>query len=238
MKQLVLNNLSPLSDAHKETLRGIRTNIQFCGDNVKTILFTSVSPDEGKSTVSFNVARAFADNDQRVLYIDTDIRKSVISSRLKAKTLDSSRILGLSHYLSGQSPLDDVIYQTNVKNLFVIFAGPSVPNATEIIDSVKFRILLENAKKVFDYVIVDSAPVTATIDASIIAKESDGVVIITEPEKDSTRIINRSKQQLESSGTRILGVILNKINMKKNSYYGKYYGSYYGKYYGDEKKKK
>lgn len=236
MPQLVIEKIPEMSNAYKETLRGIRTNIQFCGSDVKCILFSSVTPNEGKTMTSFNVAKAFAENGKKVLYLDTDIRKSVISSKLGCKTVDNSRLVGLTHYLSGQYDLDNILYTTNINNLYMIFAGPNVPNATEILDSAKFRNLVKATRSHFDYIIIDSAPVTAAIDSSLISKECDGTVLVLVPEENNTRIINKCRQQLQASGTKILGVILNKVEVKKNSYYGKYYGSYYGKYYGNDGK--
>ena len=239
MPQVFLNNIPKISNTYRESLRGIRTNLMFSGNN-KVLLFTSAIPNDGKSTVTFEVASAFAKNGKRVLIIDTDIRKSVLASRLQAKMSEEEfGIVGLSHLLSRQASLNDVIYTTNIERLDIVFAGVSVPNATEILDSTDFKTLLSFVKNKYDYIFVDSAPVTAAIDSTLIAKECDGVVLIVDPNKNNSRVINRCIKQLEVSGTKIIGVILNKVEMKKNTYYGKYYGSYYGKYYGrDEKNEK
>ena len=232
MKKVYFNKLSEQSNLLKESLRSIRTNLQFSGDDVKVILFTSVAPDEGKSQLSFDIARSLVENGKKVLFIDTDIRKSVHVSRLGVKTKDGSPILGLSHYLSGQSEISSVKYATHIPGLSVIFSGPVVPNATELLDSNKYRTLIKTVRKQFDYVIVDSPPISVAVDASLIADSCDGVVLIIVPEENSVNFIRRTINQLKVSGTKILGVVLNKVQMKKNSYYGKYYGSYYGKYYG------
>ncbi|MDO4501291.1 MAG: polysaccharide biosynthesis tyrosine autokinase [Erysipelotrichaceae bacterium] len=221
---VVIENLPKQSYTLKESLRGIRTNIQFSGDNVKVILITSVTPDEGKSSVSFDLARSFADNGKRVLFVDTDIRKSVHITRMAVKTTDGSAIKGLTHYLSGQSPIDDVMYSTNVPNLYTIFAGPTSPNVTELLDKKYFSNLIKGARSHFDYVIVDTAPITVTIDASLIAKECDGAVLVMVPGENKTNVIRRCIKQLKASNIDILGVILNKFEVSKNSYYGKYYG--------------
>lgn len=232
MRSVYFKKLSEQSYLLKESLRSIRTNLQFSGDDVKALLFTSVVPDEGKSTLSFDIARSLVENGKKVLFIDTDIRKSVLVSRLGVKAGDGSQILGLSHYLSGQSKIDRILYSTNIPDLFTIFSGPAVPNATELLDSDNYRVLINKVRKLFDYVIIDSPPISVAIDASLIADTCDGIVLIIVPEEISVNFIRRSINQLKVSGTKILGVVLNKVRMKKNSYYGKYYGSYYGKYYG------
>lgn len=238
MTILMINNLPEQSYTLKESLRGIRTNIQFAGDDMKAILITSVTPDEGKTSVSLDLARSFAENGKKVLFIDTDIRKSVLVSRLQVKTNDGSSIKGLTHYLSGQSLLEDVMYGTNIANLYMLFAGPNVPNPTELLDKKHFTNIIKAARNHFDYVVLDTAPITAAIDSTLIAKECDGAVVVLVPGINKTNVIRRSIQQLKVSNIPIIGVILNKVDMEKNSYYGKYYGSYYGKYYGHDKDKK
>lgn len=236
METVEFGNVKELSHARKESLRVLKTNIQFCGDDVKTIVFTSAVPNEGKSTVVFDMARSLTESGKRVLLIDTDMRKSVLLGRLRAKLPENAEIRGLSHFLSGQNKLAEVLYATEIPRLFMIFAGPSVPNATEILEKKYFSELLEFGKKQFDYVLIDSAPVGAVIDAAVIAKKCDGAVLVVEQGEVSSRLILGVKKQLEASGVRILGAILNKVKLDKKrygSYYGKYYGSYYGNYYGN-----
>ncbi len=231
METVELRNITEHSYARKESLRALKTNLQFCGDDVKTIVFTSSLPDEGKSTVVFDLARSLTDSGKSVLLIDSDIRKSVLVGRLRAKAMDGSEIFGLSHYLSGQKKLGDILYSTQIPRLMMIFAGPSVPNPTEILEKRYFDELLEFGKQQFDYVLIDSAPIGAAIDAAVIAKKCDGAVIVVGQGEVNSRLILSVKKQLEASGVRILGAVLNKVKME-NSHYGRYYGKYYGKYYG------
>ena len=173
----------------KESLRALKTNIQFCGDDICTIVVTSAMPNEGKSTVTMDLARSFSESGKRVLLIDTDMRKSVYVGRLRAVASDGREIYGLSHFLSGQKKLEDVLYGTTIPGLFMIFAGPSVPNPTEILEKKYFMA--------------------------------------------SGRLIQTVKKQMEASGVRVLGAVLNKVRMKKSGYEGGYYGGYYGSYYGN-----
>ncbi len=236
MESIELRNIRKHSYTKTESLRALKTNLQFCGDDVKTILFTSSIPDEGKSTVTFDLARSLTESGKSVLLIDTDMRKSVLAGRLRAKTLEKSEIQGLSHYLSGQKKLTEVLYATQIPKLFMIFAGPSVPNPTEILEKKYFAELIEFAREQFDYVLIDCAPIGAAIDAAIVAKHCDGAVLVIAQGIANSRMISSVKKQLEASGVRILGAVLNKVKMENNhygKYYGRYYGSYYGSYYGN-----
>lgn len=239
MESITLNNLKELSYTMKESLRALKTNLQFCGDDIKTILVTSSVPDEGKSTVTMDLARSLTESGKNVLVIDTDMRKSVLVGRLRAKA-ERGEVAGLSHYLSGQKKMDDVLYATNNKHLFMIFAGPSVPNPTEILEKKYFSTLMQFAREHFDYVLLDCAPIAAAIDAAVVAKHCDGAILVISQGTASSRLISGVKKQLEASGVPILGAVLNKVKMGKSGYgygygygYGKYYGGYYGSYYGN-----
>ena len=222
----------------KESLSALKTNIRSCGDDVKKILLTSAVPNEGKSTVALDLARSMTESGKRVLLIDTDMRKSVFVGRLRASSATGEEICGLSHYLSGQKKLEDVLYGTEIPRLFMIFAGPAVPNPTEILEKKYFEELLRFGEEHFNYIILDCAPIGAAIDAAVVAKHCDGAILVIAQGMASGRMIKSVKKQLEASGVRILGAVLNKVKMKKagydGGYYGGYYGSYYGNYYGNE----
>lgn len=214
-----------------EAYKTLRTNIRFSGDDVKVIALTSSVPNEGKSAVSFNLANSLAEDDKRVLYIDADIRKSVTVVRYGVDI----ETKGLSHYLTGQSKLEEVIYETNVNNFSIVFTGQSAPNPSELLGNQRFKDLIAYAREHYDYVIIDCPPLGSVIDAAIVAKECDGAIIVIETDNASYKIVQRVKKQLEQSGCKILGAVLNKVEMGGKGYgYGKgYYGNYYGKYYGN-----
>ena len=176
-----------------------------------------------------------AEDGKKVLYIDADIRKSVTVARYGVDI----ETKGLAHYLSGQKKLDEVIYQTNIDNFDIIFTGQVAPNPSELLGNAYFKKLIETKREEYDYIIIDCPPLGSVIDAAIVAKECDGAIIIIETDSASYKIVQRVKNQLEKSGVRILGAVLNKVEMGGKGYYGKgyygksYYGSYYGRYYGD-----
>ena len=151
MQSVSLGQVKEQGYAMKESLRVLKTNIQFCGDDIQTILITSSIPNEGKSTVSMDLGRSLTESGKRVLLIDTDMRKSVLIGRHRAKNVNGGEIFGLSHFLSGQKKLEEVLYATNIPKMFMLFAGPSVPNPTEILDKKYFTELIDFAKKHFDY---------------------------------------------------------------------------------------
>lgn len=222
----------PQSYESSEAYKSLRTNLQFCGTDKQIIVFTSCAPDEGKSTVVLNLATSLAEAEKKVLVLDADLRKSVMAARFQIE----GEYKGMTHYLSGMCDLEEAINPTNQKNLDIIFAGPYPPNPSELLSGSRFHELLETAKKQYDYILIDCAPLGNVIDSAVVAKECDGSVIVVEAGVISYRFTQEIKMQLEKSGCPVLGVILNKTDIREkkyyNHYYGKKYGKYYGKYYG------
>ena len=217
----------------EEAFKTLRTNILFCGNDVKVIALTSCTPDEGKSTVSMRLALSLAESGKKTLMLDTDMRKSVTLNSIHRQ---GQEIFGLSHFLSGQKTLNDVIYETDVENFFLVTSGSFPPNPAELLASKRFADMLTALRKVFDYIIVDTPPLGSVIDGAVVAEQCDGAALVVESGVISYRFCRDVIDQLKRSNKPILGVILNKVDMKKGSrYYGKYYGHYgryYGKYYG------
>lgn len=225
MQEIVLKNLEK-DYRSNEAYKTLRTNIEFAGEDKKVIVFTSCTPNEGKSTVSLSVALSLSEGGKKVLFIDADLRKSVLMGRHHV----SGEIKGLSHFLSGQDELKDVVLKTQEAGLSVIFAGVTPPNPAELLGSKRFEALLAGARKSYDYVVIDAPPLGSVIDSAIIAKNCDASILVIAANTISYKFACSVKEQLEKAGCPILGVVLNKVDMKKNSYYGKYYGNYYGSY--------
>lgn len=216
----------------EESYKSLRTNLQFCGEDKKVIAITSCTPNEGKSSVTLNLAISLADAGKKVLLVDADLRKSVLLGRIRV----TESVKGLTHFLSRQAQLIDVICNTSVPNLNIIFAGPVPPNPAELLGGKYFKELLKSARKVYDYILVDTPPLGSVIDSAIIAEECDGSMMVIESGVISYRFAQEVKEQLAKSNCPILGVVLNKVDMAKQGY-GKY--SKYGKYvnYGQDKKR-
>ena len=205
-----------------ESFKMLRTNILFCGDDTKVIGITSATPSEGKSAVSLNIAVSLAEMGKKVIYIDADLRKSVIRQRHRIKGIK----YGFSHFLSGIKKFGDVAYTTNIENLHMILSGPVPPNPSELLGSKYMKVLIANLKEAYDYVIIDTPPVGSVTDATIVAREADGMILVMKSGEISYKFGQKVISELKVSGCRILGVVLNRINMSENKYYGKYYGHY------------
>ncbi len=210
-----------------EAYKTLRTNLEFSGADNRVIVITSCSPGEGKSVVSFNLARSLAQGGKRVLFIDADMRRS----RFLGAIYSDSPFKGLSHFLSGQAELADVILQVNIRNLFAIFAGPNPPDPAELLGSPLFSGLINDARTEYDFVIIDTPPLGSVIDAAIAAKVAGSAAIVVEEGVTRRKFIRVIKEQLDKADCKMLGIILNKVEQKKGGYYNDYYGEYYNREY-------
>ena len=225
-KKIIFNELVEQDYGRREAFNSLRTNLQFSGADIKAVLFTSCKPDEGKSTTSFELAKSMAEVGKHVIFIDADLRKSVTINRYKAtKEKDKGHISGLSHYLSKQAELEDIICETNIPGMDIIVTGPLSPNPTELLNSELFTDMIASLRNRYDAVIIDAPPLGNVIDAAVIAPKCDGVVLVVEADQTSRRLALDVKKQIEMTGSRILGVVLNKVKVEKSKYY-KYYGEY------------
>ncbi|MCD7735805.1 MAG: polysaccharide biosynthesis tyrosine autokinase [Lachnospiraceae bacterium] len=222
-------NVEELDYASDEAYKSLRTNLRFCGEEKKAIVLTSCTPNEGKSTVALYLAMSLVQSGKKVLLLDTDMRKSVLIGNFTV----TEELMGLSHFLSGQTHLLDVICNTDVENLDIIFSGPFPPNPAELLEKPAFSALLEYGRENYDYILIDSPPLGSVIDGAIIAQKCDAAVIVLEVETISYRFVLEVKDQLEKSGCPVLGVILNKVDLRDRKYYSYYYSKKYGRHYGE-----
>ena len=231
MNKLTIDEKESISQARREVFRTLRSNIEFTGVDNRAIVVTSCVPGDGKSTVSFNLARTFAESGKKTILIDADMRKSVMINRFQLEE-SSEELSGLSHVLSGQKSITQVIYATNVKNFYVIPSGVFPTNAPELLGNARFAELLRVLKENFQYVIIDPPPLGNVVDAAVAAKQCDGSILVL-AEGTSTRAFSKSVlNQLKTANPNVLGVVLNKVEIKGNTYYAKKYGYGYGKNYG------
>lgn len=222
-----------LSNNKKQSIRkteeyynALRTNIQLSGEDIKIVAVTSVQPNEGKSTTSTNLAIAFARAGYTTLLIDADIRNSIMSGVFKSK----EKITGLTDYLVGKNDLSQGLCETDVPNLFVIESGQSSPNPTALLQSKNFDEMMNILRRHYDYIIVDTPPIGLVIDAAIISQKCDASILVAEAGSVKRKALQKSKEQLEQTGTPFLGVVLNKYDVSGDRYgvYGAYgnYGAY------------
>lgn len=225
MDKIIISHLYPKDFRFTESMKTLRTNLVFSGTSVRAIGITSFGASEGKSTISLQVALAFAQTGKRVLLVDADMRKSILPNRLRVK----GQVEGLSHYLSGLANVSELLCETDVPGMYIMFAGARVPNSAELLGGENFAKLIPALKEVFDYIIVDTAPLGQVIDCAVIAQYLDGVAMVVDANKNSYKLERRIKNQIVKAGGKVLGVILNQVDFKKQAgYYG------YGKRYGGD----
>lgn len=249
--QMVFNDSKKGGYFYQEAMKGLRTNVQFSAKNTNVIMLTSSFSNEGKSDIAYHLSYEMAKTRKKVLMIDADIRNSVYKSRYNVKVEYTDRQVpfekiaapdGLSEYLSGQvKDYRDFVFQVRepdqeeTLDFYMILAGELVVNATELLSDPAFEALIKWAKEEFDYVFIDTPPLgSLIIDSAIIAHHCDGALIVVEKGRVSYHIVQKVQKQLKKSGCRVLGVVLNKVDLQGDRYYGTYgkYGKYgeYGKY--------
>ena len=224
MKKLNLTDRRKPDYFYSEAIKTLRTNIQLSGQSIKTILVTSCYPNEGKSDVALSLAQELGSIGKKVLLLDADIRKTAYVGRLEVQ----EEVKGLSQLLSGQAGLQDIIYNTNFPNMDIIFGGPSAPNPSGLLSENIFKILIKELKDYYNYILIDTPPIGTVIDAAVIGRCCDGAVFLIQPVR--YRDAQKAFAQLEKSGCRILGAVLNKIDTSGDKYYSSYY-KHYGEYY-------
>ena len=222
MSHAVELNVTNMSRSVNEALNTLRTNL-FYMEEVKTIVLTSSLPGEGKSMLSFALARSFAAMGKKTLYIDCDMRASRVRSYYKVSSDD--KITGLSEYLSGQCPLR--AYTTNIENMNIVFSGKFPPDPAGMLSSVYFEKMLTKLKEMYDYIIIDTPPVSAAVDAGVVGRIADGVVYVVRHNYVKQTLAKRCMDKLTRNDCRILGIVMNSVDGESSSYYEGYYGYYY-----------
>jgi capsular exopolysaccharide synthesis family protein len=155
-----------------EAFNALSTNVRFSGPDIKVITLTSCFENEGKSSIVFTLAKHLASEQKRVLLLDADMRNSVAVSKFS----DLTNVNGLSELISGMAPLEDVLYHSNVPGLDVIFAGSVPPNPVALLGHTTFATLVKSLSEQYDYVLIDTPPLTPVIDAALTAAVSDGIL--------------------------------------------------------------
>lgn len=203
-----------------EAFRTLRTNLQFTSPDreLHSILITSSGPDEGKSTVSANLAIAMSQVNKKVILVGCDLRKPVLH-----ETLGVPNAPGLTAALTGQARLEDIVLNTHIKNLQVVPAGPIPPNPAELLVSDAMKKALAYLKERADMIILDGAPVIAVTDAALLATQVDGVVLVVGANKVPRDAALHAKSLLDQAKARILGVVLNGVKPENQPNYHYYY---------------
>jgi capsular exopolysaccharide synthesis family protein len=233
-KPELITQYSPKSTA-SESYRGIRTSLLFSSADrpPKVILVTSAGPSEGKTLTSTNLAITMAQAGSRVVIVDCDMRKPKVH-----KMFGFGRDKGMSSVLVSnelESVLQDVIIHSDIPNLDVIPCGPIPPNPSEIIGSQKMSRIIEKLQEQYDRIIVDSPPITAVTDSTVLAKFVDGVMLVVHAGVTPRQVVKTGLEQIQGVDANVLGAVLNDVDTGKESYY---YYQYYYYYYGEDGEKK
>lgn len=221
---IVLNNpKSPVTEAY----RSIRTNLNFMSPDkpLKTLVITSSAAAEGKSLTLVNLALSIAQNGKKVIIIDADLRKP-----MQQKFFEMTNFNGLSSILTGEIGFDEALRETNVEGVSLISTGVIPPNPAELLGSRKMEEILKRAHEEADMVLIDTPPVIAVTDASILASKVDGVILVVASHQTHDQILVKSREILERAQANIVGVVLNKYPVHHENQYYHYY------YYGHHKK--
>ena len=200
--------------AMNESYKTLRTNLLYTSD-LKVISLTSTVANEGKTTTAYYLAKSYAELGKKVLLMDCDLRKGSLKKFFTVKT----RVSGMSEYVSGQSK--DFIYQTDVD----VLSGKKPPNPTELLSNSSFEKMLEALKEEFDLIIIDTPPMGIGADATIIGRNVDGVLMVVRNNFVSKKSVKKVKDDLVRTGSKVIGVVLNRIEKHQSDYYD-YYGYY------------
>ncbi|MGX7172449.1 CpsD/CapB family tyrosine-protein kinase [Enterococcus ratti] len=203
-----------------EQYRTIRSNIQFISVDqaVKTLVVTSAGPEEGKSTVSANLAIVFANSGKKILLVDADLRKPSVADTFQF----SVHTKGLTNLLGEkEKTLEAYVNKTGMDHLWIMTSGPKPSNPSEMLDSMRMKEIIEGLKMQFDLVIFDMPPVATVTDAQILASKTDGTLLVVRERKTSKHELVKAKKLLTMAQANILGVIYN--GAKENNDFSYYY---------------
>jgi len=224
----VLLGMRPVG-SFAEGYRVLRTALDYSWSQkgARVVVVTSTSPGEGKTLTSINLALTLASADGKVLLIDGDLRKPQIHT-----VLNLQKRPGLSDLLVGQAKVADAVQPVPQTHLSLLSAGTHVPSPADLMTTQVLDGLIQGLRNVYNWIVIDTPPVAAVADALILARATDGVVVVVGAEMVPRGAVRHTLERVNEAGARILGVVLNRAQTRRRSYYGRYYGHYYGHYYG------
>ena len=228
--QLVKSPNSAVADAY----RVLRTNLIFSSAETsgRVMLVTSANPAEGKTTTLANLAVALAQNGAKVLAVDADLRRPTLNQHFAVL-----KTPGLTDLIVGKAAASQAIHSTKIEGLQLLPCGYQPPNPAELLGSPMMKQIIEALRAHYEWVLIDAPPLLAMADAPVLCPLVDGVVMVVAAESATKPAVMRAIDQVNSVGGKVAGIVLNKVNLERNSYYySQYYGEYYRSYYAESNK--
>lgn len=213
-----LNPRSPITEQY----RTIRTNLQFSSidEDISCVQITSAGPSAGKSITAANLAVVHAQQGKKTLLIDADMRKPTVHY-----TFRSDNLTGLSNTLIGETALEQATQTTDVDDLEILTCGPIPPNPSELLGSKRMQDLLQHAKELYDFIIVDTPPTLAVTDAKVLANMVDGSMFVVRSGTTQFEEAEKGIKSIQNQDSKFLGAVLNDVPKDKDNSYYYYYGS-------------
>jgi capsular exopolysaccharide synthesis family protein len=203
----------------------LTANIHICNSQkeLRTFVFTSCNPKEGKTSLAISLAITMANSGWKVLLVDADLRKPST-----AKRLNIGSIFGLSDYLKGDLGISDIVYKTNLANLYYIACGYNNTNPIELLCSVRFEELINEARREYDFVLFDTPALASVLDGALVASKVDAALLVVKMGLTTLTSLKRIKEHLENLNVKILGVILNNVKKRDYKLYFESYNYFFG----------
>lgn len=219
MKKVQIGAMPKMETAMMEAFDRLRVNLGFCGDEMKTIMVTSSIAGEGKTFVSMHIWKRLSEVGIPTLLIDCDLQNSRLCSTYNIG--DQKELDGITHYLSGQAELEDVLYETDVPNGYILPVTSFDERPEILITDKRFSQMIETCKKRFGCVLIDTPAISNLPDVMTIAAQCDGTVLVVRSTSTSRKVVQEYVQTLRYTGTPLIGIVLNcfDVNNKSNGYY-------------------
>lgn len=204
----------------QNSIKTLATNIRFASvDNpVSTLTITSSVPNEGKSTIAIALAQAMASNGQRVLLVECDMRRRTLAGALGLHARH-----GIYSVLSGQTALSDAVVETSVRTLHFLDCEPHIPNPVDILSSRRFKQFVEQVRSEYSFVIFDTPPLSAFVDAAVLSTVVDATLLVVRQNFVRRDELTSSYEQLKKAGANVIGAVMNYCENEKSDYYYSYY---------------
>ena len=228
MNKIKMDSIQEIPYAVEESINRLRINVSFLGNEIKKIMVVSTLPNEGKSFVTMQIWKQMANAGIKSVLVDADMRNSVLVKKNDMERQDGKEMKGLTNYLAGDFSLDEVTYESPFENGDIIPNVENIINPSMLLEGDKFGNMLNELSKDYRYVFVDAPPLGLVSDAEKIGSMCDGAILVIRSGEITRAEVKNSIKQLERSGCKILGVVLNRATDLKNKYSKQKY--YSGKY--------